>query len=402
VTAPDALRDLVARFDKNAFHAPGGQARVRLEVRDADSWDALIAEGRARLVSASTRHEPDALLSADEATWARMASDLRGGLAAFRGRRLSVRRNLHIGVGFLAATSGAHEDERLRFRCRRTSLGDVTTVEAGSGPPVVMLHGLGGTKQSFLPTVAALAPAGYRTIAMDLPGFGDSDKPLGGSYDARFFADWVTALLDCLNIERAWVLGHSMGGRVALEMGFGHHDRVNGLVLMTPSLAWRSDRRWAPWLRLLRPELGVLQPAPRKLAEALVYRAIPGGATWAAAGIDDFLRSYLTPRGRAAFYAAARQIYLEEPHGPDGFWTRLEALAPESLFVWGRHDTLVPIAFARHVKDALPAANHVEIDCGHIPQFERPRPTHAAILRFLAGAMAAAPRSGEAGAASAG
>ena len=399
--APDSLRDLVARFDKSAFYAPGGKARVRLEVTGAGSWDALVADGRARLVSASTREEPDALLTADEATWRRMASDLRGGLEAFRSRRLSVRRNLHLGVGFLAATSGAREDERLRFRCRRTELGDVSTVEAGKGDPVVMLHGLGGTKQSFLPTIAALAPAGYRAIAMDLPGFGDTDKPIRGSYDAKFFADWVNALLDCLNIERAWVLGHSMGGRVALEMGFSHHDRVHGLMLMTPSLAWRSDRRWAPWLRLVRPELGVLQPTPRKLAEALVYRAIPGGASWAAAGIDDFLRSYLTPRGRAAFYAAARQIYLEEPHGEDGFWTRLETLAPESLFLWGRHDTIVPIGFARHVKDALPAARHVEIDCGHIPQFERPRQAHAAMLRFLSGGFAR-PEAGEAGAASAG
>jgi pimeloyl-ACP methyl ester carboxylesterase len=166
-------------------------------------------------------------------------------------------------------------------------------------------------------------------------------------------------------------------------MGFSHHDRVHGLMLMTPSLAWRSDRRWVPWLRLLRPELGLIQPAPRRVAEAIVNRAIPGDASWAAAGIDDFLRSYLTPRGRAAFYAAARNIYLDRPHGEDGFWTRLSGLSTDALFIWGRHDTLVPIAFMKHVERALPAARHVELDCGHVPQLERPRQAHAAMRDFM-------------------
>ena len=111
---------------------------------------------------------------------------------------------------------------------------------------------------------------------------------------------------------------------------------------------------------------------------------IPGSDTeWTAAGIDEFLRSYLTPRGRAAFYAAARNIYLDAPHGPNGFWTRLRSLEPESLFVWGRKDPLVPISFERYVRDAVPNARHVELQCGHVPQLERPRETHEAILDFL-------------------
>jgi pimeloyl-ACP methyl ester carboxylesterase len=74
---------------------------------------------------------------------------------------------------------------------------------------------------------------------------------------------------------------------------------------------------------------------------------------------------------------------MEEPHGPDGFWTRLSSLEPEALFVWGRRDVLVPLAFARHVREVLPAALHLELDCGHVPQLERPRQTHDAIERFL-------------------
>jgi pimeloyl-ACP methyl ester carboxylesterase len=120
------------------------------------------------------------------------------------------------------------------------------------------------------------------------------------------------------------------------------------------------------------------------VVEAIVHRLIPGADEgWAAAGVDEFLRAYLTRSGRAAFYAAARQIYLEEPHGEQGFWTRLRALQPEALFVWGRRDRLVPIAFARHVAEALPNARQLELQCGHVPQVESPRPTHAALAAFL-------------------
>jgi pimeloyl-ACP methyl ester carboxylesterase len=112
--------------------------------------------------------------------------------------------------------------------------------------------------------------------------------------------------------------------------------------------------------------------------------ALPAGNTpWAASAIDEFVRIFSMARGRAAFYAAARHIYLDEPHGEKGFWTKLEQLSPDSLFLWGRHDRFVSTGFMKHVERALPAAQHVELDCGHIPQLERPRQTHAAIEKFL-------------------
>ena len=101
--------------------------------------------------------------------------------------------------------------------------------------------------------------------------------------------------------------------------------------------------------------------------EGVVRRFVGAQGGWADAGVDEFLRAYLTPRGRAAFYAAARSIYLDEPHGEDGFWTRMAGLAPRSLFVWGRNDTLVPIAFMKHVEDCLPAAKHLELTAGTCP-----------------------------------
>jgi pimeloyl-ACP methyl ester carboxylesterase len=370
---------LLERLEPSELDLPTGRARLRLVTRGAGEADVLLDSGGGRLVEADGR--PDALLAADAGTWERIARDLPFGLAAFGQGRLEIRRDLHLGVNFLAATNGSRDPGRLRFETVETRRGRLSILSAGTGRPIVMLHGLGGTKASFLPTVAALAPQGRRVIAVDLPGFGDSAKPLAAAYDAPFFSKAVAALLDELGIERTDVLGHSMGGRVALELSLFAPERLGRAVFMTPSLPWLRERPWAAWLRFLRPELGLLQPAPRPVVEEVVRRLIPEARSrYAAAGIDEFLRVYTTARGRAAFYAAARQIYLEEP---DHFWSRLEELQLPSLFIWGSRDDLVPAAFERHVRRAVPNARHVLLRCGHVPQIERPRELHAALSRFL-------------------
>jgi pimeloyl-ACP methyl ester carboxylesterase/putative sterol carrier protein len=384
--AADSIGELADRFDPDVMHVPGGRARVRLDVTGSSGCDAVIVGRRLKLRSADESAEPDAVLSADAATWRRIAADLRGGMQAFRAGRLRIRGSLHVGVGFLAATSGADERGRLEFDMLRTrGFGSISVLSAGTGPEtIVCVHGLGGTKASFLPTVNALADR-YRIVALDLPGFGESDKPIGAPYDAPWFARAVFAALDSLGLEKAHIAGNSMGGRVAIEAGLTDRDRIGALMLLSPALAWLRARPWAPVLRALRPELGLIQPAPRPVVEAMVRRLVPASnGGWTAAGVDEFLRAYLTRSGRAAFYAAARNIYLDEPHGENGFWTRLEELQCDSLFVWGKHDTLVPIGFMKHVEKALPKARHVELPCGHVPQVERPRETHAAMAKFLA------------------
>lgn len=381
---PKPLQDLVERYDPAVADFPADRARIRLDVRDGRTWDAVIG-GRGATLEQADGRDPDATLAADEGTWGAIAADVRGGMQAFRAGRLTIRHNLHAGVGFLAATSGMTERERLRFETLDTPAGRISTLQAGAGPTVLAIHGLGASKASFLPTVEALAD-GFRVVAMDLPGFGDSDKPLGARYHAPFFAGAVVGVLDALGEDRAHLIGNSLGGRVALEVGLRHPDRVARLGLLAPSLAWRRPRPYARPLKLLRPELGLLPHTPRPVVQAIVDRVVPGaGEGWTAAGIDEFMRAFLTPRGRAAFYATARQIYLEEPEGEKGFWTRLARLEPDALFVWGRQDRLVPIAFARHVSETAPHARHVELDCGHVPQLERPRETHRALAEFLSG-----------------
>jgi pimeloyl-ACP methyl ester carboxylesterase len=389
-TPPQSLARLLERYDPSAIDVPDGKARVRLAVTDVGRWDVVVNGRRKPQLEPANGDRPDARIETDRATWRLIANDVRGGMSAWDHGRLGMRGSLHLGIGFLAATTGSEEEGRLEFDRVKTSFGNIATVSAGVGEPVVCLPGLGGTKASFMSTVAALADT-HRVIAIDLPGSGDSVKPIRAPYDAPWFARTVVATLDALEIDRAHLIGNSMGGRVALETALGHPDRVERVVGLAPAVAWLSERRWAPVLKLIRPELGLIQPAPRAVVTRIVRGLVPGANEgWVAAGVDEFLRAYLTPRGRAAFYASARNIYLDEPHGDKGFWTRLGALEPDAMFVWGKQDGLVPIRFERHVQECLPESTHVELNCGHVPQVEAPAQTHRAVLKFLRSRVSAA------------
>jgi pimeloyl-ACP methyl ester carboxylesterase len=366
---------MAGRYDPSVADPPLA-ARIRL-VSGEEAHDVVLDGDGAEVVEADGRRH-DAIISGSGAAWRRAAQEPGGGLGQLRRGGLRMRQNLHVAVGFLAATSGDTRPERLRLHEYETPFGPISAAEAGSGPPLLAVHGLGGTKASFLPTIGALAGA-YRVIAVDLPGFGDSVKPLRAPFDAPYFARAMTAVLDAAGLDSAHVVGNSMGGRIAIEMALAHGERVDRLVLLSPALAWLRPRRWAPIVRLLRPELSLV-PMP---VEPIVRRIVPRDG-WAAAGVDEFLRAYTTSRGRHAFNAVARNIYLDEPHGEHGLWERLGGMTHESLFVWGRKDTLVPIGFMRHVERTFPEARHVELDCGHVPQVERPREAHAAMREFLA------------------
>src|SRR5215218_6686796 len=107
VSSIDAIHTLAERFRAGDMDVPGGSARIRLGVSDGTDFDAVIS--MADLTLEPTGGRPDAILRADSETWASIAEDVTGGMSAFRRGRLEVRRNLHLGIGFLAATSGSEE-----------------------------------------------------------------------------------------------------------------------------------------------------------------------------------------------------------------------------------------------------------------------------------------------------
>jgi pimeloyl-ACP methyl ester carboxylesterase len=374
---------------------PGFSASYRIELDDLGlSWAVELDETRCE-VTVSPKSDPDVVIGTDAVTWLELREGQLSGLDAFRSRRLWARGNLDLAVafeGFFRLPKG--RPPLLRIHEVRAGKARISTLTAGDGiETVILIHGLGSNKTSFFETISALTPE-YTVHAIDLPGFGSSSKPLRAPYDAAWFARAVCRFMDAEGIDRAHLVGNSLGGRVAIEVGLQNPSRVRSLSLLCSSMAWRKRRHFVPLVKLLRPELAAI---PHTFGDALVRqqfwsmfsrpeRIHPSAADVA---VEEFLRTYRSVNARVAFHASARHIYLEEPRGPNGFWTRLRELEPPALFVWGDEDPLVPLAFSRAVRDALPAARQVVLEqCGHVPQVEHPVDANALVHDFIGHAQA--------------
>ena len=369
---------------------PGFDATWRIVLGDVGHMlEVRCTTHGARAHKGATSRTPDVVIGTDAETWIALRRGELSGIDAFGRRLLYARGNLDLAIAF----EGMFRQENgrkplLRIHDVRLPGRRVSTLTMGTGPDVLLIHGLGGAKSSFFDTAAALSKS-YRVHALDLPGFGSSSKPATAPYTARWFAETVRETMDALGISRAHVAGNSMGGRVAIELGLRHPERVAGLALLCPAVAF-VKRTYHPIVRALRPELGLL---PHQLRRDNVTEhfwslfADPDAIDPSVADVvvDEFQRIYASAGGRIAFLAAARNIYLDAPYGRNGFYGRLTQLEAPSLFVWGSHDRVIPPAFARHVAHWLPSAEQIVLEgCGHVPQVERPEQTIGLLERFFA------------------
>jgi pimeloyl-ACP methyl ester carboxylesterase/putative sterol carrier protein len=387
--ADDLLAAIRSRVAEDAGALADLDAVVTFDGGPGTRCSVVLRRGAVRVVTTDPR--PTTTITADATTLLDVIEGRTSGVEAFLDGRLRVDGDLSLSLR-LDGLFNETDDRPARFpRSQMVRLGRQRTfhLEAGplDAPPVVALHGLGATNASLLPTLWDLA-TDYRILAPDLPGHGASSAPRA-RYNARFFASWLTRYLDELGVERAVVLGNSLGGRVALEIALRAPDRVSGLVLLAPAVAFRRLRQFVPAARLARPELAALPlPMTRGVARVTLRRMFAQPERLTAQSYDaaagEFVRVYKRAAYRVAFFSAMREIYLDDAFGKEGFWRRLPSLEIPALFVWGERDRLVPVGFARHVAEALPHATTVVLpDCGHVPQFELPDQTHGLIRDFL-------------------
>lgn len=385
-TVEEAFRSLPDRF---LGADTGFDATYQITLCDlGHTWEVRCTGRAARVRKGGTRRRPDVTMATDSDTWLRLRRGEFSGVEAFQRRLLAVRGNLDYAIAFegMFRLPGGRPP-LLEIHDIPVGRHRVSTLTMGDGPDVLLLHGLGGTRASLFETAATLSRS-YRVHVPDLPGFGSSGKPRLGAYNAHWFAEIMLGLLDCLEVDRTHVVGNSMGGRIAIELGLVAPERIRGLGLLCPAVAW-IKRGLHPIVRLLRPEFGLLPHAIRRSTVAsqfwsMFYDRDLVDPAVADLVVDEFQRIYHTAGARYALLASARNIYLEAPFGRSGFYRRLADLEAPALFVWGTHDRLVPAAFSRHVRQWLPQAEQVTIDrCGHVPQVERPEETNELLLDFF-------------------
>ena len=274
--------------------------------------------------------------------------------------------------------------DRVAFRDLRERVegGLVAGTETGSGPPILLLHGLGGTWQYWSRTMELLAGSA-RCIALDLPGFGASDTPPGG-FTLDSASDNLAAALRALGAGRAVVCGHSLGGPLGARFALRHPDAVSKLVLVGPSGLAPAP----PWQRrVLRavPAYNLLQLVPWPW-ERLLLSIAPLRRAGLGLLVDN--PSAFDPALLRRMVEGARHARALTPALSASFATGLDDDAPlvsaPIAAIWGSRDRMVPPRDSEILARVVPSAEiHFLPGCGHLPMVERPE-AFADLLRRVA------------------
>ena len=243
-------------------------------------------------------------------------------------------------------------------------------VEAGSGAPLILIHGLADNVAVWDSVIPSLA-AKFRVIAFDQIGFGHSDKPLL-SYRVSTFVDFLDGFMTELKIERASLVGNSLGGWAAAAFALTHPERVERLVLSDAAgyaaLAKTMDPRALRALRLASRE-DIRYLGPLTFHDKRFYQ-----------DVDLAFKERVT----AGDSYTVSQLLDSMTRGDDVLDNRLHAINRPTLVIWGRDDKLIPLNFGERFHQEVAGSRLRIIDnCGHMPQVECANEFTAAVLEFL-------------------
>jgi pimeloyl-ACP methyl ester carboxylesterase len=256
----------------------------------------------------------------------------------------------------------------------------------GEGPPVVFVHGLGASWQSWLEQLPALA-ANHRVMALDLPGFGHSAMPTE-KITISLYARVLDQVMGALGMEAAAVVGNSMGGFVAAEMAIAFPQRVERLVLAAPagisSYNHPVGLRWASWVRRMEPLLAMQTGWGAAHADTLARWPLLRDLTLSVPILypsrlpRELVAEQLRGAGKPGFVQAF------EANLNYDFRDRLPEIVCPTLIVWGDRDRLITMRDADVYTELIHNARKVIFaDTGHAPMLERPARFNVLLDQFL-------------------
>ena len=245
-------------------------------------------------------------------------------------------------------------------------------LEAGSGPTVILLHGLGGSTQNWLYNVGPLSQQ-FRVIVPDQIGFGRSARPMI-NYRVRTYVDFLEQFCRTLNIERATLVGNSMGGWVAAHFASAFPEKVDRLVLADAT-------GYAPPPGFDYKSLYGLNPSTREGMKQMIGKVFFNKAFSSDAMVDQTLAMRMTANDGYTINSLIESV----GRGEDFLESKqLQQIKAPTLIIWGRQDGLTLLAEGERFKKDIPNSKLVVFDqCGHFPQLEKAGEFNAAVLEFL-------------------
>jgi pimeloyl-ACP methyl ester carboxylesterase len=262
-------------------------------------------------------------------------------------------------------------------------------VRAGSGPALLLLHGIGNNCQTWAGVIGRLAES-HTVIAPDLLGHGDSDKPRG-DYSIAAYANGMRDLLSVLDIEQATVVGHSLGGGIALQFAYQFPERCERLALvgsggLGPELSAGLRAATLPGAELVLTGLTGISVPLRMGFQSLerVGRLAGWRRVRDLAEAGDALLALKNVEARRAFLRTLRGVADARGQAVTALDRIYLANAVPMLVVWGSRDPIVPAVHAETVRTLVPTA-HVEVfpGAGHWPHLDEPERFCDVLLEFI-------------------
>jgi pimeloyl-ACP methyl ester carboxylesterase len=253
-------------------------------------------------------------------------------------------------------------------------------VEAGAGPPLVLLHDFAATRETWAAAMTRLSRT-FRVVAPDFPGFGGSEKPDPQRYAYGWdgFSDSVFDLVAALGLGRVFVCGHGMGGGVALSLAARHPALVHKLVLASALVYTPNEHALERAGRV--PLVGALlwrQVMGQALFRAYVQATVYSGAKGLPPGrAEELFEVFNAPAARQAAHAT-----LVAKADTSTLVARLPRVTADTLVVWGRDDAVAPVEHGRRLARELRGRFEV-LECGRCPPEEEPDAFAAAVTSFL-------------------
>ncbi len=275
--------------------------------------------------------------------------------------------------------------ERLPVHTVRVGNHRIAYLDEGHGPPVVLIHGFGGSMWQWEYQQRALSTQ-FRVITLDLLGAGFSDKP-EIEYRPDELVAFFTGFLDALSVERASLVGNSMGAGLAIGMALASPKRVDRLVLISGLPAHVEENLTSP---IVKRALGKHVPlwlaqlgnwlVGARIGEAVLKEIVYDHSKLTPAVLDRSHRNRQRPGLLGPLLAMGRTV----PHWEHGYARRLSEITQPTLILWGDQDRVFPFATGETLHATIPGSRFERIrQAGHIPQWEAPDQVNPLLIEFL-------------------
>ncbi len=248
-------------------------------------------------------------------------------------------------------------------------------LEAGSGPSVILLHGLGADASNWAMNTSVLAKS-FHVFVPDQIGFGESDKPLV-NYRVGTLVDFLDGFCKKLGIAKASVVGNSLGGWTAMAFTLAHPDKVEKMVLVD-SAGYSFDHLGGQ--KPTHEMLDALNPSTVAGTKALIALIVANKAL----ATDQIAEQFFAAHMRKNDGYTIERFIDSILRGEDVVDGKLGAIKAPTLIIWGREDALTSLASGKMMASDIAGSEMTVLDnCGHVPQFECAAPFNAALVKFL-------------------